>query len=650
MATYTDVLEARYNFIIDNALTNIDIILDKFRLLQQASSNITGLKKAEKDLREIGLAAKKTGQLYDLLTGKFVSSREALNRMQTLESKGTFFGKSAADIGGITDATPATKKPVGEAQRLVDLVGKEMRTAAMQGQEALEKMGEKGSFAVQKIQNRMKELQEAQMRKMGFMFGALFGGMQVQRFGLSIMRFVLPSMEKLENYTSDGTKRINAMNASFQFLKFSMFEALTNSELFKSFVDITINLVNWLSEMVAKYPVIAQIAAAFGAILVAVGSLGIAAGFITQISMLSDSIKVLWLNAKLAKGGILGMFTNLKLLKGVAAGLTIAAGAFLAWEGIKGTMNFAKEMNSSWKDYLKSSAFTIIGLTLLGAGIGSVVPGVGTAFGALFGFIAGVAFSITAVVGDLMKEKDFDKKVSDFLESNNVEGTTMTTRDGQTITFASKDIAAAELLSNNYEDISRGINQINTNLDAGVYSQEDAIEAVKKRNQLEADLADVIEMGTILDGDRFRTKINNINDIIALEEKWSEEKQLAQEQEKVNEDIIISKYEDKVSNIAQSAEKTQDFSNNMNTLLDLFTSNLMETSISNLQLIDSTWIDATTHMQEFADKLDAWASKVVTKTVQIKYKESNKPSRTSGFFGTLGSAIDRTFSNASRSD
>jgi hypothetical protein len=224
------------------------------------------------------------------------------------------------------------------------------------------------------IEMQLLELHTRQMQKMGAMFGLLFGGMQLQRMGLSIMRFVLPSMEKMNNYVSNGTKRITAMNAAFQFLKFSMFESLTQSKLFIMVTDFLIRATNWLSEFVAKHPELAVMLATIGGVATILGSIMIPAGFLFQMSMLTDSMKVLALQSKLAAGNvdkltkfkITSLLTN-PLFWAAAAAALLAIGVYKAYQEFPEL----KEVGSSALDSIKTglmdtvaNMFDMFGVTI----------------------------------------------------------------------------------------------------------------------------------------------------------------------------------------------------------------------------------------------------------------------------------------------
>src|SRR5699024_205278 len=80
-----------------------------------------------------------------------------------------------------------------------------------------------------------------------------------------------------------------------------------------------------------------------------------------------------------------------KALAGVA--ITIAGVNFL-YDGVKkATINGAYDSTSFW-EMIGGEFATLLGCTLVGMTLGSVIPGMGTATGALIGLVAGAVISI----------------------------------------------------------------------------------------------------------------------------------------------------------------------------------------------------------------------------------------------------------------
>jgi hypothetical protein len=270
MATYTDDVITRFNILVDGGAGLEKILNTTISKMQQLESA------ARKAATQVKLA-------LDQAMGESVFGRVLTKDFSKAMGPGSTVGGILGDLGiGTTSA--AIKAAKGGAQELIDAVGKDLSRAAAQGQLALEKLTQKGQKGFEGIADAGREI--------GILMGLIFGGMTLQRWGLSILRFVIPSMEKFQGYTSEGTKGILAMQASMEFLKFSMFEAFTSTNLFRMFIDFIIGASNALSEFVAEHPNLTAMVATFGGLGVVLGSVGIIAGGIYQFFLLTKALNL----------------------------------------------------------------------------------------------------------------------------------------------------------------------------------------------------------------------------------------------------------------------------------------------------------------------------------------------------------------------
>jgi hypothetical protein len=210
--------------------------------------------------------------------------------------------------------------------------------------------------------------------------GTIFGGMTLKRWGLAVTRFVLPQMEKIQNFTSEGTKKVLAMQSSFEFLKFSMFETFTQTPLFREFVELMIAGSNALSAFVSEHPIVTSMAAILGGVLIAVGSLLGAFGGIFQFIMLRDAITAL----KGVDTAVATTTTNWSALGkvmgvGFAIGATISAIDLLTADDLTAAEFFMK--------LGQTALFTALGAKFLGAGVYTIPITLAVVFGLTFGKI-----------------------------------------------------------------------------------------------------------------------------------------------------------------------------------------------------------------------------------------------------------------------
>jgi len=109
----------------------------------------------------------------------------------------------------------------------------------------------------------------------------MFGGMMIQRTFGGILSSIKETFMKVENNTSELSKGTMALSASWEFLKFSLFNAL-DQPIIQQFIGTIIDVVNWTSNLINKYPALGTaIVGAFGvlalggAVLAIIGSFGL---------------------------------------------------------------------------------------------------------------------------------------------------------------------------------------------------------------------------------------------------------------------------------------------------------------------------------------------------------------------------------------
>ena len=130
--------------------------------------------------------------------------------------------------------------------------------------------------------NKMNKILDKQQKRFDMnTLSWMFGGMALQRVGLMMTRFFIPSMDKLNKLQTEGSKKVLGLVASFEFLKISLFETLSQTPLFQKFVEWIIKGAIWISEFAQKHPAIVAIGVAIGGIATALGTLAIGVGSIS---------------------------------------------------------------------------------------------------------------------------------------------------------------------------------------------------------------------------------------------------------------------------------------------------------------------------------------------------------------------------------
>ena len=114
----------------------------------------------------------------------------------------------------------------------------------------------------------------------------VFGGMALQRMGLTMMRFLIPNVEKLALINDAASKKVMGVYAAFEFLKISIFETLMGIPGVQNFIA---DLVGWLislSEWAQTHPEAVENIAKIAAAAAVLGTIAIGVGIFGQLEHL----------------------------------------------------------------------------------------------------------------------------------------------------------------------------------------------------------------------------------------------------------------------------------------------------------------------------------------------------------------------------
>ncbi len=170
----------------------------------------------------------------------------------------------------------------------------------------------------------------------------MFGGMALKRAFMGVARSLITTFLRAEDTTSGLARATTRLNAGWEFLKFSIMDAL-NTDFFIGMIDGLINFLNWLSQLEAKWKV-TFLAVTGGLILIGSGLM-----IIGQTKLFWDSV--------FGMGGFLrstnkihattlgksGVFTKLK--KFLLVGLVVKT-AFDIQNYLKGEIELRKLIDS----------------------------------------------------------------------------------------------------------------------------------------------------------------------------------------------------------------------------------------------------------------------------------------------------------------
>jgi len=114
-------------------------------------------------------------------------------------------------------------------------------------------------------------------------FGLMFLGRRLTSFADTAIKAITNAYTSAVDESNMFLKEVIGLQASFEFLKFSIFDALTQSELFIPLIDGVISMINAFAKFISQHPRVAEIVAvmvgwgaAGGTLLTALGMIKIA--------------------------------------------------------------------------------------------------------------------------------------------------------------------------------------------------------------------------------------------------------------------------------------------------------------------------------------------------------------------------------------
>ncbi|KKN05851.1 hypothetical protein LCGC14_1083310, partial [marine sediment metagenome] len=186
----------------------------------------------------------------------------------------------------------------------------------------------------------------------------LFGGMALKRAFGGVLRSIFDTFKKAEDNTSGLSMATTRLSASWEFMKFSIMDAL-NTDWFIAFIDGIIRVIRWFSQLDSGWK-ITFLAISGGLFILGTGM------------MLIGQIKLAW-DAIFGMGGFLRSTNTIHaqtlgsrgVLTKITAWAKIGASIWLIWEGIK-----------DWKEGDLAGVFGNLatGVILWTAGLGYAIP------------------------------------------------------------------------------------------------------------------------------------------------------------------------------------------------------------------------------------------------------------------------------------
>lgn len=440
-----------------------DRLSSKLKSFNKLLSQAKGIDKFRTRLKTVNLQLKESGKIMARGSAAAISNARAV-RMVVNEERRLAMVRSQAR------AFVAAPKGLDEISRF-QKIGEQLGTMRKQGLNVNKQLGEmqkrlRGNIpALRAFSSGLKR--GAQSFNM-FNLSLLFGGMALQRGGLAILRFMIPSMDKLEKLSTTGAKKVLGMVAAFEFLKISIFETLAQTPLFAKLVEWIIRGMIAISEFAQEHPNVTAMIASLGALAVMLGTgFIIAAGYGQVASVLSG----VWATLKeligvSGTGGTIGRSLG-GFKKFITGALPAIIGVAIAIDFAIKAWRILSEDGTTIGEYAGLIAESVIAGALIGFYFGPK----GALVGAAIGLFVGLAVTITDIFIENM----------DFIQNwkNNFAAIFETIRVGAKLSITgeltSQEVEnlnnAVEKMSE-IEDVSKDISQQQVNDLAKVFTEQ----------------------------------------------------------------------------------------------------------------------------------------------------------------------------------
>jgi len=326
-----------------------------------------------------------------------------------------------------------------------------------------------------------KNTKEAQGAMFGFGLSVLFGGMAIKNFSQKVLTSLVTSFTTARDEGDFLANKVLGVSAAFEFLKFSIFDAFANTDVFLFVIEAMINMTNAISLFISKHPGIAVFTVALLSMGVVLGSIAMVLGQMALIAIgfgvSMATVLGIFIGFAVVIGLLAAIWTS-DLNPGLKAGLTffvlIAAAAKLLGASI-----FAVFANP----IVLAIAAVVIGLFAMSGAVG----GIGNAFLAVGVFILRVLASIAdgiynvviialneliKVINRVIRASNTlfgtDMKEIKFIEGSNLGGKVDQMRDNLLAQGEAAKEAASTSVTNNI------------NVEGSIIGEEEMVERVMK--------------------------------------------------------------------------------------------------------------------------------------------------------------------------
>lgn len=509
--------------------------------------------------------------------------------------------------------------------------------------------------------NKQKELKNRfNMNSLSF----LFAGMAMERFGMSIIRFVIPSMDKLEKLNTIVARKVMGVAAAFEFMKISIFETLMTQGWFEDFVVWLIKTFIALSDWAQQHPGWVK---AIVAVAGAIAALGIAWKTGSMLYQIGHGFSLMW--DKIAewigydgKGGkIGGTFDSFKnfLTSDFLKGIIVTGSIIVAGLAINDLIKSIKD-----KDWGGTFGYAIAAAFALVGGIMALfVPGVGL----LLTLFAVAVLAVTAATVDDRKAEQAIKK---WAES---KGKKYQAKEPLTGEMFNQDMLNTDIVNpaitgqlekdrldlktqalndyyNEYKSVTGALNDLNKKFNSMDATEETKKIALKSKiNTLMAQQSEITSGIISIEGQVGLTKINQLQSELTIHQEAMEA--LSKKGTKVKEvtDVEIAQYASVFSEQLKSKEETDKLIENTTAfgkaVMDTFGGTKTSVGvIGQFNAFGKEILDDNTYFDALKADINAWAAVETVKIIKIKYVTEGSSGETGGKEGTFekaGKVVDK---------
>jgi len=503
-----------------------------------------------------------------------------------------------------------------------------------------------------------------------FNLSLLFGGMMMQRAGLAILRFAIPSMDKLNQLNTAAAKKVMGVQAAFEFLKISIFETIAATPFFQWLVEAIIKMVVWISEMAQKHPIITSIVVALGGLGALLGTAFIIAAGWGQIgSMLTGA----WAVVKKMVGvdGISGKIgTALTGFKNMMTNFGIVASLVLT--GLSVSDLIKSIQNQDWGGVLGNAISAALGLGAAGllfagfTGAGFLILLAGTVIYTITKMTIDDRKAVEAL--DTYKGKEKKGPISSWFAGANRAyqlGGGFFGLEDEALSKTNQKRKAEESkaymnylgkYSESYKTVQIMKNELDktdaTNVEHKMMLND---QILKKTQEMSTYQEYVMALGG-KQGAEDITRLTTYINLLGESKKAIEEKATTvaeqSEQSMVATQAEIDNYVSVFGEQLKSVEKTQELIDNTvkfgNTVKDVFGGTTETVGvIGQFNAFGKEIVLDNTYFTTLKNDIDTWASTVTYKSVVITYTHVNSGndngSGNEGFFEETGREIDELF-------